>query len=166
MRTLLIISLLALAVPCSATETRWSAAVKGGVHVFFGGQSSALNHRLQPVVRADVRYRLLPRLDVGVEASFALGGKNYRLMGGYFIAALGMVRGDLFELDLVTGAGVGHHPAILYDDLSASHAVGPWFQWGLAFRWAVVTDLMDIGVELLHEHLSVLTIDLSLRFRF
>ncbi len=65
--------------------------------------------------------------------------------------------GEVFTLLLGWGFGIGTGPRILSSDLTTRSSVVPTMQASMVFRWEIVCDTVDIGLELIDEQLTVLT---------
>jgi hypothetical protein len=156
---------------CSPTaeahDTTYSVALKGGVSVFMNAQSSALTHRLKPMVRLEGAFRIKPNFSVAVEfAAAATPEAGYRLLGGYLLGRLHLYQGDIFQFNFSAGGGLGTGARILSADLQAESDVAAWLQAGLQFRWAVITRRLDLGLDLISENISTLGLSAVVEVHF
>ena len=65
--------------------------------------------------------------------------------------------GDVFRLHLLYGLGVGTAPKILSPQLDTSADMAAWAHWGLGFYWAFPGTVASLGLELIHEQITVIT---------
>ncbi len=142
---------------------KWGVSLAGGVSVFTNSQS--FPHLMQPGVRLQAEYDAFERLRTGVELSGVLAPSGYRLIGGYVTVAGALYAGSTYRLEIVTGVGVGTAPPILSEDLDTEHGVTVWAQLGLRNRWSV-TDSFVLGIDIVDEHLSVVTLTGAAGLRF
>jgi len=150
-----------------AHDTTWSISAKGGVSFFLNSQSLALEHRIKPVVRLEGAFRVIPRFSVAIElVAAATSEAGYRLIGGYMLGKAHLYSGDIFQLNLAAGWGLGTGARILSHDLQAEADVAVWLQAGLQFRWALVADRFDLGLDLLSENISTIGASLVAEVHF
>ena len=174
MRPMLVASLLLLgsaapawsAAPAPAPKP-WEVAVKGGAAVFLGSQSKALPHLIKPMLRAELSYLTVPRLRLGIEVvAIPEPNANYRLIGAYLLARGALWDGPVFKLWLKGGFGAGSAPRILFGGLTRDQDGALWGQMALAFVWTAVPDLLTVGVEVVDDNLTVLSLNASIGVAF
>ena len=113
---------------------------------------------MHPVMRLEGTYRLSERLEIGAEVSAVVtGDQSYAFEAGYLLMHTPLYEGDIFSMRLGWGFGIGSGPPILSDDLVAKSSVVPTMQLSLGFRWEIVCDTFDVGLELIDEQLTVVT---------
>ena len=164
-RALLMLSLLVAAASPAAAKTPspsasplWSMTAKGGVSIFTGSNSKAAAHFVHPVMRLEGAYRVSPRLEIGAELGAVVAGSaNYAFESASLVMRTPLYEGEIFSMRLGWGFGIGSGPPILSDDLKAQSTVVPTMQVSLGFRWEVVCDSVDIGLEIIDEQLTVLS---------
>jgi hypothetical protein len=169
-RCLLLMAVLAAPSGAQAAEAdpdgRWSMALKSGVAHFLHSQSTALAHMLKPTARIEMYCRLKPRVQVGVELGGPLSSnENYLGMVGYVMGRGSLYRGEVYELTLGWGTGLGQRPRILSPDLIAEAKIGPRVQLALNHRWGVGGG-MELGIDLVSEDLVVHSLMAALGRRF
>jgi len=141
--------------------------IKGGVNAFLNGQSNAIPHRVKPVARIEWVRNYWQDLGFGVELVGVIDGNSgYRFIAAFANAHASLYGGDVFRLLLMGGWGIGTGPPILFTDVSVEASVMVHAHAGLEMRWQVVNELLDLGVDLVSEDLSMVALSAALSFRF
>jgi hypothetical protein len=151
----------------AAEAPRWGVTLTGGISAFFNSQSFALGHLTKPVIKLQTEYDYSRRIRLGVELSGVAAADNgYRLIGGYATVAGALYAGDVYRLELVAGVGGGTAPPILSSDLAVEHSATAWFQFGLRHRWTLPGGRIVLGIDLVDEHLSTVSLTGAVGLRF
>jgi len=148
-------------------ERPWTVTLGGGVSLFTFSDSSALGNLIKPHLRLRFDYRIHPMLRLGGEVSaVASGSSGTAVIGGWLIGRMAMWQNDSGALELAWGLGLGHAAPILDEFLrtDTSDSLMHYSYVGLETRWHVGSGVM-LGVEALFEHLSVVTLNLTLGYR-
>ena len=121
---------------------------------------------MKPTVRLGATIVASPGLRLGLElVAVPVVLDAYRLIGAYAVVEASLYDGSVYHLRAVAGAGVGTWPKILSQDLLTGAAATLWAQLGLRMDWRL-HPLISLGLDLLSEHLSVVTLNGRLAFHF
>ncbi|MDP6946770.1 MAG: hypothetical protein QF464_21650, partial [Myxococcota bacterium] len=97
-------------------------------------------------------------LEIGAElGAVVTGDANYAFESASLVLRTHLYEGDIFSMRLGWGFGIGSGPPILSDDLNTKSAVVPTMQLSVGFRWEIVCDAVDIGLEIIDEQLTVVS---------
>lgn len=143
-------------------------AVKGGVAAFpLTSQSPALPHVLKPVVRLEGGYSITSRLGFGIEFSAVVdGNSNYRLLAGTVTGRAAAYLGNVFSVWFGWGVGAGNAPPILASDLVVTEDVALTVEMALQLRWAVVENLLSLGIDIIDQNIVVMTTAATVQVHF
>ncbi len=145
------------------TGSGWALTAKGGVTAFLTSSSHALPHVVHPSMRLEATCRLSTRLEMGVEVgTVPTSEAHYAFNSLNVVFRSPVYDGEIFDLRLGWGFGVGSAPRILSADLNTSAPIAPTMQLSAGVRWAVITDSMYLGLEVIGEQLMVATAVLTI----
>ena len=150
-----------------ANEANWSLAVKGGPAFMMKSKSKAIPHLFKPMVRAELIRSLSSKTSFGLEAAvIASSNKSYRLIKVSALFMADIYQGPLYGLWIRGGFGLGNHPPIMVEDLLPTQApLNIHVDLGLGMDWSLPFANSSIGLEIITDSLSVLSLVSSLRFK-
>jgi hypothetical protein len=136
---------------------RFWLALEAGVVAFGFTQSKVPQQFLDPLLRLEFGYWILPRVAIGLEATASVSAnENYRLLGAHVIGRASIYEGSVYHLQFGWGAGLGTAPRIGYRDLVVDEEITLWVSAGLVQRWRVVGDF-SLGLDITADNASMLT---------
>ena len=142
----------------TSSKADWQVSAKGGVSFFTQSRSNALPHRLKPNLRLSALTSVHKELRLGVELVGVLSeSTGYRLLGGTVAGRTHCYNGEVFDLDLLFGVGLGTAPKILSPNLDTESKLAVWANMGLGLHWALPGDIVSLGMEFLSEQITVVT---------
>ncbi|MBR56573.1 MAG: hypothetical protein CMH54_00795 [Myxococcales bacterium] len=143
-------------------ERNLTVRLKTGISFFTKSQSTAIPHLLKPNIRLELARTLTPKTEIGVDVgSVVTTNPNYRVLTGYLYAAGYFHTGSLYRIGVRGGVGAGPGPRILYADLRSQQDLTGYTQFGVIMDWQLPVDRLQIGLQILVENLSVVTLALT-----
>lgn len=156
-----LLPLLLLLLLGGAAHAQWRLAVKGGAAVFFGSQSSAIEHLIKPVVRLEASAKLGDRLRLGAEVgAVADGTEQYQLLSVAAIVHLDFIATDDVLFGFVAAAGVAPQVPIVQAELRTDGGLAPYGSLGLGISGRVAGPVW-LGAEAIVQQLNVASLALT-----